>query len=303
MFRTGIIVSALFLFSLASCKRAEEVEFDANSCKRTPAFIQALGFDQRTAYFSTSDKKIMGLVLIQSPKPGDPAVAPAKVYQHPSWKMGGWLAPIMVDDKGNIFTSPAPLINVLNNPASGQNTIYKVDAASGVMEEFMRLPIADSTEQNAFGIIGMAYLCETNTLYVSSIAGSDRQHERGVIYAIDVNEKKIIDRLTATDAMGMGISYITGQRKLFFGNGRNSGVSSITLDKKGMFNGKPEFAFSLAGLGPRGDDKVRRINVDKAGDLTIIGMEFNFNLIAPAEKQEAYYKAEYFFDEKKWTVQ
>jgi len=303
MYRTHFIFYLLILLCFTACKHEEEVAFDANSCKRMPAFIQSLGFNQQGTYFSTSDTKKMGLLLLESPQPGNPAIPPTKVYQHPSWKQGGWLAPILIDDQGNIFTSPAPFINVLDNPAANQNTIYKVDANTGIMNEFMRLPIPDNTEQNAFGIIGMSYLCETNTLYVSSIAGSDRQHERGAIYAIDVNGKKIIDKITATDAMGMGISYITGQRRLFFGNGRSSDVSSIVLDKKGMFSGKPGFAFSLAGLGSRGDDKVRRINADKSGNLNVIGMEFNFNLIAPREKQESYYKAEYYYDEKKWVVQ
>jgi hypothetical protein len=208
----------------------------------------------------------------------------------------------MVDDEGNIFTAPAPFINVLYNPANNQNTIYKVDGNTGEMAEFMRLPFTDSSIQNAFGIIGMAYLCETNTLYVSTVAGSDRQYERGIIYAINTKEKKIIDKIPGTDAMGMGITYITGQRTLLFGNGRNSDITTVTIDKAGKFSGKPELAFSLQGLGIRGDDKVRRINTDKYGNLDVIGMEFNFNLIAPREKQESHYKATYLPDEKKWQV-
>src|ERR1700761_2701369 len=104
MFSKRCILFLLLVSALAACKHEEEVDFDANSCKRIPAFVQALGFNQHTAYFSTSDTKKMGLLLLESPQPGNTAIAPTRVYQHPSWQKGGWLAPIMIDDKGNIFT-------------------------------------------------------------------------------------------------------------------------------------------------------------------------------------------------------
>jgi outer membrane protein assembly factor BamB len=208
----------------------------------------------------------------------------------------------LIDEGGNIFTSPAPFINILNNPIANNNTIYRVDAKTGVMEGFMRLPFQDSINpQNPYGIIGMIYLCESGTLYVSSVAGSRLHAENGHIYAIDIKNKKIIDEIDHVDAMGMGITYATGKRQLFFGNGRNSDVKSITLNSGGKFSGSPAFAFSLANLGQRGDDKVRRIRTDQSGNLMVYGMEFNFNMIAPREKQETIYNFNYDETEKKWV--
>lgn len=290
----------IFSFLLVSCKE-ETVEYSANNCKRNPSFIQAFGFNPARTYFSTSDPRKMGLWLMESAKPGDPNAPITREYQHPSWKQGGWLAPVLLDNQGNLFTAPAPFINVLNNPAANQNTIYRVDARTGVMEEFLRLPIPDSTIQNPFGIISMAFLCESNTLYVSTVAGSDRQHERGAVYAINVAEKKVIDKITGRDVMGLGITYRTGQRRLFFGTGRNSDIWSVKLNAKGKFSGSPSLAFTIQELGPRGDDKVRRINATPQGDLVIAGMEFNFNLIAPREKQETAYTFTYQEEDKKWV--
>ena len=288
---------------IQSCKE-ETVDFNPNSCKGNTAFIQKMGFDARYSFLSTSDQKIMGLVLMQSEQPGNPNARIIKSYQHPSWKKGGWLAPILIDEGGNIFTSPAPFINILNNPIANNNTIYRVDGATGEMQEFMRLPFADSiNSQNPYGIIGMVYLCESGTLYVSSVAGSGLHKENGHIYAIDVKNKKIIDQLDHTDAMGMGISYGAGKRQLFFGTGRSSDVLVITLDASGKFSGKPQTAFSLQNLGVRGDDKVRRIKTDNNGNLLIHGMEFNFNLIAPREKQETIYRFNFDESEKKWNYQ
>jgi hypothetical protein len=289
-------------FVFYSCKE-ERVEFSANTCKRNPAFIQSMGFVPANSFFSNSDVRTMGLLLQQSEQPGNPGARIVKTVQHPSWRQGGWLAPILIDNRGNIYTAPAPFISILDNPIANQNTIYRVDGNTGVMEVFMKLPLTDTTTiQNPFGIIGMILLCETNTLYVSTLSGSDRQHERGVIYAIDINTKKIIDKLTATDAMGLGITYTTGKRQLFFGTGRNSDVFSITLNKKGRFSSSPQKEISLAGLGPYGDDKVRRIRTDQYGNLIIHGMSFNYNLIPQREKKETIYNFYYEEGSKLWML-
>jgi hypothetical protein len=120
----------------------------------------------------------------------------------------------------------------------------------------------------------------------------------GHIYVIDIASAKIIDEINNVDAMGMGISYSEGKRKLYFGIGRSSDIFSITLNKKGEFSGDMQPVFSLVGLGARGDDKVRKIRTDAVGKLLISGMEFNYNLVAPREKQETNYKLVYNEEEK-----
>jgi hypothetical protein len=302
MRKTYIIIVFIGLV-LSSCKE-ESVDFSPNNCKKNPAFIQSMGFDPRFSFFSTSDVKTMGLILQQSEEPGNPNARIVKSSQHPSWRIGGWLAPILIDNNGNVYTAPAPFISMLDNPITNQNTIYRVDGRTGVMEVFMKLPLTDIvTVQNAFGIIGMILLCETNTLYVSTLSGSDRQHERGAIYAIDISTKKIIDKISSTDAMGLGITYSTGKRKLFFGTGRTSDVYSVILDRRGKFSGTPQIEFSLTGLGPDGDDKVRRIRSDLYGNLIIHGMSFNYNLIPQREKKETLYNFFYNTETKKWVQQ
>ncbi|MEQ1675522.1 MAG: hypothetical protein ABL876_02400 [Chitinophagaceae bacterium] len=298
---------SLFYFTsclvlLVSCKE-DTVEFSPNNCKANPPFLQGMGFNPRNSFFSTSEIRTMGLVLLESEQAGNPRARITNSTQHPSWRKAGWLAPILLDEAGNIYTAPAPFINILDNPISNNNTIYKVDSKTGLMDEFLRLPFADSINpDNPFGIIGLIYLCETGTLYVSTVAGSRRHEENGHIYAIDVKSKKIVDEILHTDAMGMGISYITGQRKLFFGTGRSSIIYSVTLSGSGKFSGSPKEELTLQDMGPRGDDKVRRITTDQYGNLLIHGFEFNFNLIAPREKQETIYKFSWNADEKKWVT-
>lgn len=285
------IFHSSFLFS---CK--EKVEYQTNECKHQPSFVKTVGFNPNTSALSTSDKKIMGLVLVEI------NTTSPKKYQHPSWQMGGWMGPIQLDPQGNCFLGPVPVINVLNNPPSKQNIIYKVDGNTGVMNVFKELPVADSIPTtNPYGILGFAFLCESNTLYVSTVQGSDRNTEKGIVYAINALTGEIIDELKGHDFFGMGISYSPGARTLYIGSARTSDVYAVTLAKDGTFKGYPSLSFSLNNLGPRGDDKVRRIRFNQYGNMQVYGVEFNFNLTAPTEKQETIYEFLWNEADKRWT--
>jgi hypothetical protein len=278
------------------------VEYQDNDCKSQGAFIKNVGFNPARSALSTSENRKMGLVLIQFNEKGDTTNGGKKIYQHPSWKTAGWLGPILIDPQGNCFVGPIPVINLLDNPPAKQNTIYKVDASTGEMKMFMELPVAENiSPTNPYGILAFAYLCETNTLYISTVQGSTRDTEKGFIYAVDATTGKIIDKISNIDAIGMGISYISGKRRLYFGSARTPDVYSVVLAKDGKFNGNPSLEFSIADLGPRGDDKVRRIKFDKTtGYMQIYAVEFNYNLTAPTEKQESIYAFAWSEETQKW---
>lgn len=292
----------LCLISFNSCKE-DEVEFQTNDCKSQGAFIKKVGFNPARSALSTSENRKMGLQLIQFNVQGDTSNGGKKLYQHPSWKTAGWLGPILIDPQGNCFVGPIPVINLLDNPPAKQNIIYKVDATSGEMRPFLELPLAEKiSPTNPYGILGFVYLCESNTLYVSTVQGSTRDKEQGFIYAIDATSGKIIDKITNTDVLGMGISYITGIRKLYFGSARTSDIYSVSLSKNGKFNNHPSLEFSISDFGPRGDDKARRIKFDKAtGNMQVYAIEFNYNLTAPTEKQESIYSFAWDSENKIWA--
>jgi outer membrane protein assembly factor BamB len=286
-----------------SCKE-EVVDYQTNDCKAQAPFIKKLGYDPSRSVLSTSEARKMGLFLIQYNSNGDTSNGGRKLYQHPSWKSAGWLGPIQLDPQGNTFVGPVPVINLIDNPPALQNNIYKVDAHSGEMKLFTALPlISKDSINNPYGILGFAYLCETNTLYVSTVQGSTRSKENGCVYALDATTGEIIDKLENLDALGMGISYMAGKRVLYVSSARNSEVMEITLNDKGKFAKKLQVALSINGLGPRGDDKVRRIKFDKTtGTMKLHAIEFNYNLTAPTEKQESIYTYNWNDVDKKWTL-
>jgi hypothetical protein len=306
MAKTYLLLFYTVIFTgMASCSEKMEEEevtqIGISQCQRQPVFLPGTGFNTKRSALSTSEGRIKGLVLVQLPeRQGD--TAGRKTWQHPSWNSFGWMGPITTDEQGNAYTAPIPVINILDNPPGKQNTVYKVDSKTAVMTPLANLPGADSAaKENVFGLLGLYYDCHAKKLYASSVAGSNRLTEKGIIYLIDPENGKVLDKLTGIDAMGLCTGGITGTKRLYFGSSRNAEVYSVQLTKAGEFKGTPQKEFSLDMLGPRGDDKARRIRFDKNGDLLIHGVEFNYNLTAPTEKQETIYRFRYDEEEKKWA--
>jgi hypothetical protein len=295
------IYTALFLFA---CNTQEKKEVYSGSaafeeCKKQPSFVPSIGFSPQISGFSTSEKKVKGLAFIQfSPNEN---TAEQKIYQHPSWKSAGFMGPMALDDLGNIYIAPVPMVNVLENQPEKQNIIYKVDTKTQEMRPLINLPSAQKpSEQNAYGLLGMVYDCRTRFLYASSVLGSDREKEVGRIYSIDIKSGKIIAKLENIDAMGVGINYLNQKNRVFFGKARVSEIWSVEVDKEGKFIGEPRLEINLEDLGPRGDDKARKIRFAPNGDMLVQAINFYFNLTAPTEKQETTYTFRYDIGQGKW---
>ncbi len=259
-------------------------------CQKTPPFLASLNFGNRAA-LSTAEKAQPGLWIIE----GDHR------YQHPSWKNAGYLAPIERDKDGNIFVAPAPFINVLANPPGEQNAVWRIDGRTREMSKFLDLPRdAKLNEQNAYGTLDLAYDCETEDLYVSSVFGSTRDKEAGKIYRIDTKTKQAAAVLENTDGFGLAVFNTQKGKRLFYALARKSEVWSVALNNDGTSAGTPRKEISLEHIGPRGDDKVRRITFQPNGEMLLFGIEFNFNLIAPTEKQEMIYRFRYNAQKDSW---
>lgn len=297
-----LLFSGLFL---PSCREKipedELMQIGLVRCQQQPKLIARLGFNSSRTAFSTSEKGMEGLALVQfGATPTD--TAGRRTWQHPSWKQFGSMGPITTDDAGNAYVAPIPVINVLNNQADKQNIIYKADNNTGEMKALVDLPGGGAlTEENPFGLLGIYFDCHGKLLYASSVAGSTRNKENGILFAIDPESGKILDQLKGHDAIGLCVGGMSGEKRLYFGSSRAPDIYSVELTKSGSFTGSVKKEFSLDMLGPRGDDKARRIRFDKNGEMLIFGVEFNYNLTAPTEKQETIYRFRYDEEEKKWT--
>jgi len=290
----------LFLGSCESKLTEEEIsQIGITQCHKVPEYVQSKGFNpERTAY-STSDGKINGVVLIELPRSRQDTLI--KKFVDPSWTRFGNMGSVTTDDLGNAYTAPMPHVNNLSSPLSQINRIYKIDHITGQLAPFKELPATDTTTGVVqYAIMGLYFDCQGRKLYVATVAGSTRDNENGIIYEIDPETGKILDQLKGHDAMGLFVGGVTGKKLLYFGSARNPEINSIELTKSGDFKGKVKMEVSLDQLGPRGDDKARRIRYDQLGNLIVYGIEFNFNLTAPSIKAENLYHFRYLQADEKW---
>ncbi len=266
-----------------------------NQCRGTPKFpTEKLGFT-RAVVFSTSERLNKGLQLIEPDENGE--LAKGKKYQHPSWTQAGYLGVFVVDNQGNVFVAPSPRISLIDNPPERANILYKVDAETGVMSEFLKLPsAAPPSPENPYGILALAYDCDTNSLYVTSVMGSTRAQQVGRIYRVDLKTGQVVDQYDDFDAFGVNAYNLATGKRLYFGSARTPEVFSIALDRAGNFWGEPRLEVTLKGA----FNKPRRIDFNVREEMLVRGIDFNFTLSATSEDRRTDYVFGYANANDKW---
>lgn len=256
-----------------------------NRCRGAMPFLNAQRFG-RGVYLSTSERVLRGLVAVE--QQGNML----RRWQHPTWTAAGSMAAMALARDGAVFVIPAPHVSLTPELAQRQNRVWRVDPQSGVMEVAIELPIPmPVTARNPFGTLGLSYDCESNMLYVSTVAGSTPAEERGSLFQLAVlpdGRAEVRSRLDGIDAFGVTLASTTRGKRLILGRARSGDLEWIALNAEGGFDGKPERIGSLAGLGPDGRDKARRIDVTAEG-IKVHGANFEFNLQQPAAGRQAYH--------------
>jgi hypothetical protein len=267
-------------------------------CVHRPAFVSQLNLGEQI-YIGTNLKGYKGLTLSAKQANGD-----VVVYQHPTWDDANHLAAYVLDAQGNIFTAPAPFVSLDENPPEEQNNLYKIDTNTGIMKLFMTLPwAAPPNTQNPFGIMGLAYDCETNSLYVSSVAGSTYDAEKGRIFQIDLGKNEVIHQLEGVDAIGLGIHRGVKEKRLYFGSGRNSSIRSVALDTSGKPESTQRLEFYLQQAPGGKDERAKRIQFPQKDAMLVKGIEFNYTLRAASDFVEHDYTYRYEAERDGWKFE
>ena len=222
------------------------------------------------------------------------------ILELPGWDAFGWLGLYSLDDMGNIYLSSVPHESIQHNPVGEQNRILVVDSQTGIMSEFMSLPQEKpSTLKNPFGAMGLHYDCDNKFLYVSSIAGSTIDQSLGSVFQIDLQKKKVVDRLKKTDAIGLSTFNNVGGKRLYFGLAREPEVYSIALDDNGRFTGKPRKEFSLLDQPGGAFDKAHRIRF-RGDQMEVKANEFTYTLAAASDPHRNIYNFKYNRNTDQW---
>jgi hypothetical protein len=186
-------------------------------------------------------------------------------------------------------------VNTLLNPFEKQNRVYKVDTYTGVMTTFVDLPMSIKPgPSNPFGVLGIFFDCSANQLLVSTVAGSSESREMGAVYTIDIATKKVTKLFGDKDIYGLAVQMHKGKRTLFVADVRSSTVYSAEVDASNKLVSELKKEFSILGIGPRGDDKIRKIRFAKDGSMQLSTVLFYYNLTAPSEEQQS--KLTYVFN-------
>ena len=245
-------------------------------CRRLPKFFDDIGLASNPLV-GTSFRTYVGFVVYDRNGSG-------QFIQHPTWREGGNLGAFINDSQGNFYVIPVPFVSVELNPPEKQTILYRIDALTGEMAPVLTLPAASPpSTTNPFGLMGLGLDCETNSLYVTSVAGSSAAQELGRIFRIDLATMQVADQLEGVDAIGVGVFKGVDGKRLYYGAARAPLVFSVLLDEYGDFAGEPREEFSIASIPGVGNQRVRRINFLKAQEMSVRSVEFNFSLQASSE--------------------
>lgn len=261
-------------------------------CKASPKFRDTLGFSARSL-LSTAERGVKGAILIEPAENGQPV----RTYQHPSWDDAGYLGHVVLTRNGDVYAFPAPYVSLIDNPPEIQNIIYRIDSTTQEMTRAITLTAATSpSEQNPFGLMGLAYDCDSESLYAASVAGSTRSAEVGKIVRIDLPTQQVVFEYQNIDAFGLGLYIGPTGKRLYYGATRAAEVYSIAVAEQGDLTGEPQLELAI----PDANFKARRIIFDRDGTMQLRTRPFDYNLIATSERPEKAYRFQYDATSKMW---
>lgn len=262
-----------------------------NACKVPPAFMRTLsanqGFGAGSA-LSTSERDLIGLAVVDfDPQSGKRL----REWQHPSWRTAGNLSAFALDQRGDIYVIPAPRVNLLDNPPAQQNRLYRIDGNTGAMTLALEFPVAAPVDQrNPYAGLGLTYDCALDSLFLTSVAGSTPSVQRGEVFRVALHPSvKVASTLTGVDMFAVASVGKSNQVALLLGSARSADLMQINLDADGNFpaGARPMPLLSIAGRGPEGNDRARKIDVGTDGTLIVRGTRFAYNLAQPSSQEQA----------------
>ncbi|MFM7582728.1 MAG: hypothetical protein ACKO9F_08445 [Caldilinea sp.] len=266
-----------------------------NTCVAQPQFLRTLNLGDRPI-IGTGARMATGFVVMD-PESG-------QIYQDPTWDDAGDLGPYVYDRRGNFYVGPSPRTNLALNPVDKQNIVYRIDSQSAVMAPYLTLPAGlPPSSSNPFGTMGIAYDCETESLYVTSVAGSTATEEVGRLYRIDLTTGLVVDQLDGFDGFGVSVFNGVEGKTLYLGSARRSEVYTVTLDAAGNFVGLPQLYTNTTALAGGDSRKVRRIQFTPDNRMVWSALDFDFTLRAASVTQETVYHFVYEAAQGAWVLE
>ncbi|WP_129628792.1 hypothetical protein [Candidatus Oscillochloris fontis] len=264
----GLVFSLVLLVAAVGYAAPISAPQPLDACRTSPQFLAA--FNATPDMALATDGTAMGLVLRSST--GD--------YQLPSWDDAGYLGPLAYDRRGDVYVAPTPRLSLADNPLAGAATIWRVDSASGLMHPFTTLSGA-ANARNPFGILGLAYACDLDTLYAGTVLGSTPSSEHGGVVAIGLADQNQQVVLPNTDVMSVLVLRHGGGYTLYAGLARRPLVLALPLDAHGQPRGPAQPLIDLSQAGATPQERARKLRL-VGEQLQIDLVPFTYSLQANA---------------------
>ncbi|MEZ5030637.1 MAG: hypothetical protein R2787_04490 [Saprospiraceae bacterium] len=220
----------------------------------------------------------------------------------PEWSSAGSLGPYVLDLEGNIYVAAVPYVSLEDNPPHEQNRIYRVDTQTGHMAIWADLKAEHlPSRDNPYGVVGLAYDCESDRIFACTVAGSDPMTQRGQIVSIHRLTGDLRIEVEHLDAVGLGIYVGKGQKRLYYGSARSPAVYSFPLDRDGRVTGTQRMEVDLSTIQGAAFDCAHRIRFFTDGRMEIKGIEFGFSLQAASDARRHLYYFQYQPGQDTWS--
>jgi hypothetical protein len=247
------------------------------NCAGKPKFLKKLGFVGDIT-FATNEKGIRGLIMFGAPTANSDT--PLR-YQHQTWSRAGFLDAFVMDRNGNLYLAPSPRTGLGVTEPKNQDQIFKLDTQDGALASYITLPsAAPASPENPYGVLGLAYDCDTNSLYATTVTGSTPAQQVGRIYHIDLNTGEIAGQRDNLDAYGVAVRSAEG-KQLIFGSPHDAQIRALDLDEEGNFQGEPRTIATLAD-----PQRAHKISFANENEMIVQAVEFSFtNVDIPQETE------------------
>ena len=89
------------------------------------------------------------------------------------------------------------------------------------------------------------------------------------------------------DAFGISAMQSATGKVLLMGSARSGELYFLKISADGAWQGLPQRFASIAGLGPDGNERARRFDLEPDGSLRVSGAKFAYNLAQPSAQGQA----------------
>jgi len=261
------------------------------SCAISPKFLKDMHIPA-PYLIDLSQKKYTGIALYYGK-------GLHKVLHAKQWEEYGHFSTYSVDKKGNIYLVPMPFISIKEETFLQQKSIYRLNSHTGIVTPFMTLDDIVPNKNNPYGISAIAYDCSDESLWVAAIDETDYRHEKGVIYHIDIKQKRVLNKIEGFDALSLTLMQSSKGKYLLAGSARNSGLYAFPISKNSIHTP----AIALLKL-PNATQHIRKIRVSHTNTLMLESIEFNYSLIVQTSREDRMVTYATWEEEgKKWKMQ